>query len=258
MEGDTLDLKITADYHSHTTYSHGKGSIADNALCASQKGLEILAITDHAARHPFIGVSRKKYATIRKDLEEVQSKYDNLTLLMGIEANILGMDGDIDVSEEDISKLDVVLAGYHLTSLPYKFSDYFNITWNALTRYTMKSTKGQIARNTTMYINAIKKHKIDIITHPGFRLDIDYRQVGQACADYGTYVELSSRHRTPNDDNIEELLATNCQFVLDSDAHRSGDVGYCEFAKSLVEKYDISKDRIANIDGKKLTLRSQS
>ena len=253
-----MDLNITADYHSHTTYSHGKGSIADNALVASQKGLEILAITDHAVRHPFIGVSRKKYDIIRKDLQTVQSQYPHLTLLMGIEANILGMDGDIDVTDDDAKLLDIVIAGYHLTSFPYKFADYFNITWNALTKYTMKSTKGQIARNTAMYVNAIKKHKIDILTHPGFRLDIDYKEVGKVCADYGTYVELSSRHRTPNDDNIDGLLATDCQFVLDSDAHKSEDVGNCEFAKSLAKKHNIPKERIANIDGKRLILRSKS
>ena len=253
-----MDLNITADYHSHTTYSHGKGSIADNTLVASQKGLEILAITDHAVRHPFIGVNRKKYDTIRKDLQEVQSRYPDLTLLMGMEANILGMAGDLDVTEEDAKLLDIVIAGYHLTSFPYKFSDYFNITLNALTKYAFKSTKGQIARNTSMYVNAIKRHKIDILTHPGFRLDIDYKEVGKACSDYGTYVELSSRHRTPNDDNIESLMATDCIFVLNSDAHRSGDVGSCEFAKSLVERYSIPKERIANIDGKRLVLRSKS
>ena len=253
-----MDLRITADYHSHTTYSHGKGSIADNALVASQKGLEILAITDHAVRHPFIGVSPKKYDAIRKDLQEAQSNFPDLTLLMGIEANILGAGGEIDVTEEDANKLDIVIAGYHLTSFPYKFADYFKITWNALTKYTMKSTKGQIARNTAMYVNTVKKHKIDILTHPGFRLDIDYKEIGKVCADYGTYVELSSRHRTPNDDNIEYLLATDCQFVLDSDAHKSEDVGSCDFAKSLVERYGISKERIANIDGKKLVLRSKS
>ena len=253
-----MDLNITADYHSHTTYSHGKGSIADNALVASKKGLEILAITDHAVRHPFIGVSRKKYDIIRKDLQEVQSHYPDMTLLMGIEANILGMDGDIDVTDDDAKLLDIVIAGYHLTSFPYKFADYFNITWNALTKYTLKSTKGQIARNTAMYVNAIKKHKIDILTHPGFRLDIDYKEVGKVCADYGTYVELSSRHRTPNDDSIEGLLATDCQFVLDSDAHKSEDVGSVEFAKSLAERHGIPKERIANIDGKRLILRSKS
>lgn len=251
------EIKLTADYHSHTRYSHGSGTILDNAKSASQKGLEILAITDHAVRHPIVGVSPKKYDKMRADLEEVQKGFDNLTLMLGIEANVLGMAGDIDVKEKDMSKLDIVLAGYHLTSFPYKFSDYFKITWNALTKYTMKSTKAQIARNTTMFVNAVKKHPIDILTHPGFRLDIDYKEVGKVCADYGTYVELSSRHKTPDEKSIEQLLSTDCVFVINSDAHKPENIASCDFAIALAKKYDIPNTRIANILGKKLDLRSK-
>ena len=252
------EIRITADYHSHTTYSHGKGSIADNALVASRKGLEILAITDHAVRHPIIGVNPKKYGRMREDMDRVQENYPDLKLMLGLEANILGVDGDIDVKECDAQKLDILIAGYHLTSLSYKFSDFFKITAGAVSRYAFKSTKAQIARNTKMYLNAIKRHRIDILTHPGFRVDIDFKEVGKACADYGTYVELSSRHRTPNEKSIEEMLNTDCIFVLDSDAHKPENVGECEFAKQLVEKFSIPSERIANIDGKTLTLRSKS
>lgn len=251
-------IVLTADYHSHTTYSHGKGSIADNAKSASQKGLECLAITDHAVRHPIVGVSPKKFDIMRKDIENVQKSYPDLKLMLGIEANILGINGDIDVKEDDAKKLDILLAGYHLTSFPYHFSDYFKITLNALTKYVMKSTKAQIARNTRMFVNAVKRHKIDILTHPGFRLDIDYKEVGKVCADYGTYVELSSRHTTPNEKNIEDMLATDCVFVINSDAHKPENIASCDFAIELVQKFNIPTQRIANIEGKQLILRSKS
>lgn len=251
------EIKLTADYHSHTRYSHGSGTIYDNAKSASEKGLEILAITDHAVRHPIVGVSPKKYDKMRKDIEEVQKSFPDLQLMLGIEANILGIAGDIDVKDEDAQKLDIVLAGYHLTSFPYKLSDYFKITWNALTKYTMKSTKGQIARNTKMYVNAVKRHKIDILTHPGFRLDIDYKEVGKVCADYGTYVELSSRHKTPDEKSIDQLLETDCKFVINSDAHKPENIAGCKFAIDLVNKFSIPEDRIANILGKRLDLRSK-
>ncbi|MDE7337220.1 MAG: PHP domain-containing protein [Clostridia bacterium] len=250
-------MKITADYHSHTTYSHGKGSIADNARVACEKGLNFLAITDHAVRHPFIGVSRKKYDIMRKDMENVQKDHSDLTLLLGVEANILGVAGDIDVTAEDAKRLDILIAGYHLTSLPYKASDFFKITCSAVARYAFKPTKKQIARQTKMYVNAVINNKIDIITHPGFRLDIDYRELGKVCADYGTYVELSSRHRTPDDKGIEELLATDCAFVINSDAHKPENVGECRYAIELAEKYAIPTERIANVDRKSLVLRSK-
>ena len=102
-----------------------------------------------------------------------------------------------------------------------------------------------------------KNNKIDIITHPGFRLDIDYRELGKVCADYGTYVELSSRHRTPDCKGLEQLLTTDCKFVLNSDAHKPENVGECAYALELAQKYSIPADRIANADGKTLVLRSK-
>lgn len=253
-----MDLRITADYHSHTRYSHGKGSIANNALVASQKGLEILAITDHGPRQPGVGVSAKNFDVMRKDLQEAQSHYQDLTLLLGIEANIMGVDGDIDISEDEAKQLDIVIAGYHYFAVPYKIIDNFRINFNAIIKYTLKSTRAQIARNTAMFVKAVKRHKIDILTHPGFKLDVDYKEIAKVCSDYGTYVELSSRHRIPNDSSIEPFLAYGCQFVLNSDAHKSVDVGNCDFARSLVERLQIPAERIANIDGKKLILRSKS
>ena len=39
--------RMVYDHHTHTTYSHGKGSIADNVRVAAAKGLKSIAITDH-------------------------------------------------------------------------------------------------------------------------------------------------------------------------------------------------------------------
>ena len=36
------------DYHTHTNYSDGKGSVMDNALAARQRGLKEIAVTDHS------------------------------------------------------------------------------------------------------------------------------------------------------------------------------------------------------------------
>ena len=41
------EYKMLFDYHTHTTFSHGKGSIEDNVKEAVKKGLKAIAITDH-------------------------------------------------------------------------------------------------------------------------------------------------------------------------------------------------------------------
>ena len=40
-------MKIIADYHTHTVYSHGKGSIEDNVKVAIEKNIEKIGISDH-------------------------------------------------------------------------------------------------------------------------------------------------------------------------------------------------------------------
>lgn len=251
------NIKITSDYHTHTTYSHGSGSVYDNVANAQKKGLEIIAITDHGNNHPVVGVNRKKFAKIRADIENVKLSFPDTKVMMGIEANIIGMSGAIDLTQSDCEQLDIILAGFHLTAKQEKFSDYFKLSLGGITRYFAPS-KRQIARNTQAYINAIMKNKIDIITHLGFRLVVDFKEISKVCADYGTYLELSSRHRTPNDRCIEQVLEGGATFVINSDSHRPEGVGEAKFALNLVEKYGISESRIANCNGKKLVLRSKS
>lgn len=251
------EIKLTADYHTHTTYSHGRGSVLDNATVAQKKGLNTLAITDHAINHPIIGVSRKKYPIMRKDIENVQKNFDDMQILLGIESNLIGMSGQLDVTESDISQLDILLAGFHLTAHQEKMSDYFNLVINGVSKYLIATTESQIRRNTIAYINAIKRNKIDILTHLGFRLDVNYKEISKCCADYGTYLELSSRHKTPNDATIQQVLEGGAMLVVNSDAHKPDNVGECAFALSIVQKYNIPESRIANCNGKKLTLRSK-
>ena len=43
-------MKILDDYHTHTKYSHGVGTIEDNVKSAIKKNLKTIAITDHGPR----------------------------------------------------------------------------------------------------------------------------------------------------------------------------------------------------------------
>ena len=105
-------MKITLDLHTHTTYSHGKGSILENAISAKEKGVEGIAITDHGFSHPAFGMRRRKLDKMRIECDNAE-KQTGVKVLLGIESNIRGKDGTIDVKPTDYAKLDVVLAGVH-------------------------------------------------------------------------------------------------------------------------------------------------
>ena len=103
---------LTADYHTHTTFSHGKGSILDNALIAKERGLKQIAITDHGYGHRAYGIKQKKVAYM-KSLCEVATKQTGVEVLFGVESNILGISGKTDMKEQDMKFMDVYLAGVH-------------------------------------------------------------------------------------------------------------------------------------------------
>lgn len=53
-------MRILSDYHTHTIYSHGKGTIEENVEAARKIGLKILAISDHGPGHMGFGIKKKK------------------------------------------------------------------------------------------------------------------------------------------------------------------------------------------------------
>ena len=116
---------LTADYHTHTTYSHGKGSILDNALVAKEKGLKELGIADHGFGHPAFGLTKKKLPLMRKECDEA-SFITGVKVKLGIESNILGTDGTVDLKEKYYDYFDTFLAGIHKFVL-YKFGTIFSL-----------------------------------------------------------------------------------------------------------------------------------
>ena len=89
-------MRLTADFHTHTVYSHGKGTIYDNAVSASEKGLTAVGITDHGFSHKFLCMHKRDMKPMREECDLATEKTGVKTLL-GVESNIIGIDGIIDL-----------------------------------------------------------------------------------------------------------------------------------------------------------------
>lgn len=245
-------MQLSADYHTHTVFSHGKGDIKDNAAVAAEKGLLEIAISDHGFAHPVFGLSKRKLPVMQEKIKEAKDQ-TGVNVLLGIESNIIGTDGTTDLKPSLYDYFDSFSAGFH-KFVAYKFGTFFStfvpnfINSSVLKKETV--SKSLINRNTKTYINVIKNNPVDVITHLNFCCYSDAAEVAKAAADYGTYIELNAKKVHLSDDEIYEVLKTDVKFVIGSDAHTPDRVGEISLVEKMIERLDFPTDRIMNIDGR--------
>jgi len=241
-------MKAFADYHTHTTYSHGEGSIEDNVKVALAKGLRSIAISDHGPGHMGFGIKRAKYPEMRSIINELNEKYKDINVMLGLEANILGIDGKIDMYEEMYEHNDILLAGYHFGSSPSKFLDMrihlMNVAKNTSKRIYSRAKDV----NTISQINALEKYKIDVLTHPGSKGPIDLVEIAKVAARRGTALEVSNHHSKLSVEDLVLLRDSDVKFVVSSDAHTPGDVGSFDIAIGKLKEAGIHVSRVINCE----------
>ncbi len=238
----TKKYRMTFDHHTHTVYSHGKGTILDNVRAAYEKGLDSIAITDHGPHNLSYGMDFGRLPDMREDIREAKLKYPEVDILLGVEANTVRRRPYIDVTLEEAGKLDILLAGYH----------YAVLGSGMLSNRLGLRTKQLLVKNTEMITNALYHNEeagnhIDILTHPGDKGPFDIAEIAKACESTGTLLEINGKH--PHLDIYEIRLASefDVQFVISSDAHIPEKVGSFEtqLQRALEAGLDIS--RIVNI-----------
>lgn len=242
---------LTADYHTHTPYSHGKNTVLENAVAAKKLGLKQIAITDHGFNHLLFGLKRKKLGDLRAEITEAE-KLTGVKVLMGMESNLISLDGDTDMRQEDLDKFDIYLFGIHEVLKYKKFTDFYNIMLRNYTAYKLgKKPSEKVIENTTRaYINAVKNNPIDILTHINYKCCCDLKEVAKACADYGTYIEINTKKRHVSPEEVDLMASTGVRFVVDSDAHSADRVGDTKIADELIKDCKFPLEQIDNINGR--------
>jgi len=126
-------MNIVLDTHSHTIASgHAYNTINEMAFAAKEKGIELLAITEHGPKMPY--TCGLYYF---ENLRAVRREKYGVQLLMGAEVNIVDNDGNLDLSDSILKQMDICIASLHRDCC-------------------MPGTKEQ---NTNAYIGAMKKPK---------------------------------------------------------------------------------------------------
>ena len=248
---------LTADYHTHTPYSHGKNTVDENVAKAKAVGLKEIAITDHGFSHVVYGLRRKEVEAYKAECKAAEEKY-GVKVLVGMESNIRSVSGVGDLTEKDYENFDIYLCGHHvyvkyLTQKERWLVGFGNwIYQSALHR----QTDAQFKRNTQTYINAVKNNPIDAITHLCYMFPADSLEVAKCAADYGTYIELNSKKTHLSDEQLNDIVQkTSARFIINSDAHAAVRVGDTKLVEEQLARLDFPMDRIDNIDGRTPSFR---
>lgn len=236
-------MKILADYHTHTIYSHGKGTIEDNVKVAISKEIETLGISDHSYGHLTYGIKRDAIFKMREEIDILNEKYKGkIKILLGVESNILDDKGNIDYDDKMGDVLDYIMAGYHFGSKPTNIRSLINHGNN----YIIKSNKSK-EYNTMAVINAMKNNDIFIITHPGDKGDVYIEEVAKVAKNTNTRLEINSSHRFLNVNQLNTIKHIGNTFIVGSDAHISKNVGNFDLALKTIKESKIDLSLIENI-----------
>lgn len=235
-------MQILADYHTHTIYSHGKGTIEDNIKVAISKGIKTIGISDHGFMHMTYGVKVDNIYKMREEIDKLKEKYKNLNILLGMECNILDDRGNIDMTDEISQNLDYIMAGYHFGSKPTSIRSILNHCNN----YVIKSEKSK-EYNTNAIINAMKHNNLFIITHPGDKGDVYIEEIAKVAKETDTRLEINSSHGFLNCEQIRKIKNIGNKFIIGSDAHIPSRVGDFERAMSIIKESNLDLSRIENI-----------
>ncbi|MGE0811939.1 MAG: PHP domain-containing protein [Vicinamibacterales bacterium] len=219
------------DFQMHSTWSDGTHSVAELAAACASRGYTCAAITDHSHGLALAGgMSMAEAAAQRAEIDAVNAAADGrFHLFQGVEANI-GEDGSLDLSDEEASQFDLVLAAPH--SLLRRATD-----------------------QTARMLAAVANPRVRILAHPRGRQSSvragvlgDWDAIFAAAAARQVAVELDGDPSRQDLDHAMAVraLAAGCLFAIDSDAHATTELWYAEIALAHARLAGIPPDRIVN------------
>ena len=224
---------LRGDLHSHTNASDGHDRLRDMAQAAKQHGLEYLAITDHS-RHLTVahGLDPIKLARQCDEIDRLNAELDGITLLKGIEVDILE-DGSLDLPDAVLARLDLVVGAVH-------------------SRFGLSR-----AKQTERILRAMDHPHFTLLAHPSGRLidqrepyDVDMLRIIRHAKQRGCFLELNAHPERL------DLLDSHCQSAreegvlvsINSDAHSTFDFenlryGVGQARRGWLEKTDVLNTR---------------
>ena len=198
---------------------------------AKRNGLDYIVISDHSKYLAMTGgLDEEGLLEQAKEIDMVNEKLDGITVLKGVELNIL-KDGNLDISDEALKKLDVVGAAVH---------SHFEMDKDEITKRVIK---------------AIENPHLDILFHPTSReiqrrepIKLDLDKVFEVVKGNGTIMDVDSYpdRLDLRDEHIRKAVQAGVKLGISSDSHSIAHMHYLELGVAQARRGWATAKNIVN------------
>ena len=222
---------LRGDLHMHTTATDGKDDLAAMAQAAQRLGREYIAITDHSQALAMAnGLDEKRALEHAARVRALNGRFENLTLLAGIECDILS-DGRLDLSDDCLAQLDIVVASIH-------------------SNFSQESQQ-----MTDRILRALENPWVDVLGHPTGRrllqresIKFDMATVMDSVSRHGVTMEINCQPQRLdlNDSHARAARERAIPLVISTDAHSVNALSRLQWGVQVARRAWVQSSDVLN------------
>ncbi len=187
---------MKGEWHVHTRYTDGKNTVFEMCKRAVELHIPLIAFTEHVRKNLNYDFDKFLY-----DIDRARDEFPQLIILSGVEAKVLP-DGELDVKEEIIKKVDYPIFAYH--SFPMDLELYVE---------TLK----KVIKNK--YVNAWAHPGLFLLRH-GLNADVlDIEPILKLMKENDVLLEINYKYNLPFKRWIDRARKLGVKFVSGGDVH---------------------------------------
>ena len=235
-------MKYLSDLHTHSIVSgHAYTTLLENINYCAKKGIKVLGTSEHAPSMP--GAPHYWYFG---NLKVVPRVINGVTILKGCEANILDIEGSLDMSDEASKNLDYMIVSFHEPVFKPRSRE----------------------ENTLAILNVMDKYdKVEILGHLGNpNYQLNYEAIIKKAKEKDIMIEINNSSllgssRIGSDVNCKKVALLckeiGTKVILTSDAHINTCIGVFNKGIELLNEIQMPEELVMN-DPEKLIAHLKS
>ena len=230
-------MKYIIDLHTHSIAGgHAYSTFQENVAAAYAKGLSVYGFSEHAPAMPggphmfFFG-----------NLKVLPGEFQGMRILKGCEANIMDLEGHLDLPDVLLARMDYVIASMHIPCLK----------------------SGTAAENTDCLIRVMDNPYVQIIGHPDdSRYPLEYDRLVQAAGEKRVLLEVNNTSLSPKSfrkgglENVQTYLSLCKEYgvpvIIGTDSHFAPQIGDFTYADKVLTDIDFPEELVVNTSVEKL------